>query len=70
MTFLYIHVHVHGITRYYTVVASHMCACIPGPPVYLHVTLKNWEWPGDKASNPNVVIIRYPVAIYFSVVMR
>ena len=34
------------------------------------VTLKNWEWPGDEASNPNVVIIRYPVAIYFSVVMR
>ena len=31
------------------VVASHTCACIPGPPVFQRATLKSWEWPGDEA---------------------
>ena len=34
---------------HYMVVVSHTCARVPGPPVFLHVTLKNWEWPGDEA---------------------
>ena len=23
--------------------------CLPGSPVFLHIALKNWEEPGDKA---------------------
>ena len=32
------------------VVVSRTCARVPGPPVFLRVTLKNWEWPGDEAN--------------------
>ena len=26
------------------------CPRVPGPPVFLRATLKNWEWPGDEAT--------------------
>ena len=47
--------HTYGCTTptsifYHMQRISLTCARAPGSSVFLHVTLKNWEWPGDKAS--------------------
>ena len=49
---------------HYAVVVSRTCACIPGPPVFLRVTLKNWEWPGDEAMSLVLTCVISPAHAY------
>ena len=39
----------HVLAFYHMQLVSLTCACAPGPPPFLRVILKTWEWPGDEA---------------------